>query len=286
MDYLYLGEFRNMIPVRLNLKINQSRGIFSFLNDSTMIDSDRKELIATEKYEKQLSQLSAENILFDDILFKSNFIKIFRRLIPKFELSGKEIILEMGASHGWASVLLKNKYPDCYLVASDLVPDNLQHIFRYEKLLNTNIDEKWAFNCRDIPFKEKTFDRIFTFAAFHHFGEYGNYSKSLEQMIKILKPEGKILLLYEPSSPQYLYKLALKRVSKRKEIDNVDEDILVLANIEKIVKKLGCEFKAELFPFYKHRKSIVSTNYYYLLSKLGNFKRFFICTVNIIIEKK
>lgn len=274
-----------MIPIRLDIKIDKSEQIITYFNNSVMIDSDKKEFIANNQYENSIANSQDIIILLNDIIFKSDFIKTFKTLMPKLELSGTEKILEMGAAHGWASVLVKSEYPDCYVVASDLVPDTIKHAARYEKLLNINLDEKWGFNCRDIPFKEETFDRIFTFASFHHFGEYGDYNNSLEQMIKILKPKGKIVLLYEPSSPQCLYKFAFKRVNKRRDIDGVDEDVLVPSRIEKIVKKLDCKFRAELFPFYLYRPSIASTNYYYLLSKLGWFQRFFVSTVNIVIEK-
>lgn len=275
-----------MIPTRSNLEIDKSEQVISYFNSSVMIDSDQKEFIATGKHEENVVQNQEMAITtFNDVVFKADFIRTFEALIPRLDLSGTEKILEMGAAHGWASALLKSKYPDCYVVASDLVPDAIKHAAIYEKLLNINLDEKWSFNCRDIPFEAETFDRIFAFAAFHHFGEYGDYSNCLEQMVNILKPKGKIVLLYEPSSPQYLYKYAFKRVNKRLEIDGVDEDVLVPSKIKKIAEKLGCKFEYELFPFYNHRPSIASTNYYYLLSKLGWFQRFFVSTVNIVIEK-
>jgi SAM-dependent methyltransferase len=275
-----------MIPIQSDIKPYQDKEVLCFFNDSVIIDSDKKEFIANDKYENSISSSDDGIILFNDIVFKADFIKTFQTLMPKLELNGTERVLEMGAAHGWASVILKNQYPNCYVVASDLVPDTIKHSTKYEKLLKTRLDEKWAFNCRALPFEEESFDRIFTFASFHHFGDYGDYSKSLEQMIRILKPQGKIFLLYEPSSPKYLYKLAFKRANKRRDIDGVDEDVLVPSKIENIVRELGCEFRAELFPFYLYRENITSAAYYYALSKLGIFQKSLVSTVNLIIEKK
>lgn len=274
-----------MIPTQSKVKPDQDEGILCFFNNAVMIESDRKEFIANNRYEASVSNHYDAEILLEDIVFKSNFIRTFQTVMPKLQLSGSEKILEMGASHGWASVLVKYKYPGCYMVASDLVPDTLKHAHRWEKLLQVKLDEKWSFNCRDIPFKNEQFDRIFTFASFHHFGEYGDYSKSLMEMTRILKPQGKIILLYEPSSPSYLYPLAFKRVNKRRDIDGVDEDVLVISRLGKIAQQLGCRLHAEWFPFHLYRDSIASTNYYFLLSKLGGVQKLFVSTVNLVIEK-
>jgi hypothetical protein len=53
----------------------------------------------------------------------------------------------------------------------------------------------------------------------------------------------------------------------------------------KHVKIINCKFRAEFFPEYLYREGIASTNYYYLLSKVGIFKKLFLSTVNIVIEK-
>jgi ubiquinone/menaquinone biosynthesis C-methylase UbiE len=274
-----------MIAIRSTLQPSKDKEVLCFLRDDYLSESDKKEFIAYQNTEQERS--SNEKVeLFDDLVFKSNFIKIFKELlISRLELCGTEKILEMGAGQAWASVLVKSKYPNSYVVASDLVPVSLNFCLHYEKFLNVYIDEKWAFNCRDIPFEDGQFDRIFTFAAFHHFGESNDYSKVINEMVRILKPKGKIVLLYEPSSPKYLYNLAFKRVNARRDLDGVDEDVLVISKLEKHVNSIHCKFKAEIFPEYLYREGIASTIYYYVLSKLGVLKNLFLSTVNIVIEK-
>jgi len=273
-----------MISIRNNIQYHQEGQIFCAANARSLSESDRKEFIAYQKTDLQRSDNKGREV-FEDIVFKSNFIKIFQQLIPCLELSGTEKILEMGAGQGWASVILKNKYPNSYVVASDLVPVALNFCTNYEKLLNTYIDEKWSFNCRDIPFEDNQFDRIFTVAAFHHFGENNDYSKTIQEMVRILKPQGKIILLYEPSSPKYLYNIAYKRVNKRRDLDGVDEDVLILSKIKDSVKIINCKFRADLFPEFSYREGFNSTIYYYFLSKLGILSKLLVSTVNIIIEK-
>lgn len=273
-----------MIPIRENIQYHQDGEVFCASNEQSLSGSDRKEFIAYQKSDSQRSDNKGIEV-FDDIVFKSNFIKTFQQLIPCLELSGNEKILEMGAGQGWASVILKNKYPNSYVIASDLVPVALNFCKNYEELLNTYIDEKWAFNCRDIPFEDNQLDMIFTMAAFHHFGENNDYSKTIQEMARVLKPKGKIILLYEPSSPKYLYNLAYKRVNKRRDLDGVDEDVLILSKIQDSANRVNCKFRAEFFPEFSYREGLNSTIYYYLLSKLGIFSKFLVSTVNIIIEK-
>ncbi len=277
-----------MISIRSDLKIQEKDQVLYFLNEKDITKSDQKEFSANNAYEERIIEKANEKTIFEDLISKSSFIKTFKEFLPALQISKNQTVLEMGAAHGWASVLLKNEYPDSYVVASDLVPETVQHSEWYETLLNTQINEKWAFNCRNIPFQDETFDRIFTFAAFHHFGDNGDYTKPLVEMIRILKPNGKIVLLYEPSAPQYLYKFAYRRVNRRRHIDGVDEDVLILSKLKAITQKLGCEFSFDLNPFYMHRDGIGSTFYYYFLSrfsKIPSFQKMFINTANITISK-
>jgi SAM-dependent methyltransferase len=189
----------------------------------------------------------------------------------------------MGAGQGWASVLVKQAYPTCYVVASDLVPISVAGSKYFEQQLQAPLDEKWGFNSRDIPFENEQFDRIFTMAAFHHFSDRGDFGKALEEMLRILKPGGQIKLLYEPSAPRYLYGLEMMRVNRR--TDDVDEDVLVIKNIKSLESKLSCKVSYQYFPYAHHRDSLVSTIYYFGLSKVKFLAPFLPCTTNVTIRK-
>jgi SAM-dependent methyltransferase len=274
-----------MISTRPEVHLQEDGGVLCFLNDSVLTQSDRKELVAVDKWEAELAQYSEGRAIFDDIVRKSNFIQTFRQVISRLNLTGEETVLEMGASHCWASVLLKTMYPGCYFVAADLIADCVRHAAQWERLLDVKIDEKWAFNCRDVPFREAQFDVIFTFASFHHFGENGTYETAVREMVRILKPGGRIVLLYEPSSSPIFYKAAFKRVNRKRQAEGIDEDVLVCGNLRKVVEKLGCSFEATTYPIWQYRESAGSTIYYFLLSRFGPLKRFFVSTVNIEIRR-
>jgi ubiquinone/menaquinone biosynthesis C-methylase UbiE len=269
-----------MIPLRQDIKTQQNEGINFYLNEAIISKSDRKEIDAAQKFEES-RVVQAVDDTFDAIVFRSPSIRIFQNLMSRLQLSGDETILEMGGGFCWASALLKREFPNAYVVGSDLIFSNLEFTAKFEKVLPTSLDEKWAFNCKEIPFESEQFDRIFVFAAFHHFGEQNDFTQTLAEMVRVLKSKGKIVLLYEPSSPAYLYQAAYKRVN----IDPyADEDLLVLSKIEQITNSLKCKFSCEFYPSYEDR-SLMSTIYYFTLNKISLLQKLLPCTVNVFIEK-
>lgn len=274
-----------MIPLRPDVHPDSLGQVQRAFDEQLLTKSDRKEFVSNDKFEAEQRGRSEGQIILSDLLHKCDFIRTFQTVIPRLDLRNGQTVLEMGASHGWACAMLKAQFPSCYIVASDLVPETVAYASRYEQLLGCRIDEKWAFNSRHIPFADAQFDRIFTFASFHHFGEGGNYEKALGEMVRVLRSGGKIALLYEPSSPAYLYNRAFKRVNRKRSHEGVDEDVLVSRKLEPAARRLGCTFQAEPMPFYRFRSSLAASNYYFLLSKLGSLCRAFVTTVNITIEK-
>lgn len=272
-----------MIQVLEGVETYRHYGISCVKDASSLSESDDKELLfwSTDPLE------SPRGDFFDNIVHKAGFISVFKQLMPCLGLTGKETVLEMGGGHCWASALIKRSFPGCYVVASDLSPDAVRSIDSYETVLQTSVDEKWAFNCRQIPFAGEQFDLIFTFAAFHNFGERGDFGAAVREMVRVLRPAGRIVLLYEPSSPEWVYRWAFERVNRKRASFShaIDEDILVLPKIRRIAERLNCRFEEQFFTSFEERPGIVETLYYYTLTRLKPVRRFLPCTVNVVIEK-
>jgi SAM-dependent methyltransferase len=272
-----------VIAVLSELDTYRYHGVSCVRNASLLSKSDEKELLfwSTDPLESPYGDL------FDNLVQKADFIKVFDKVMPRLELTGKETILELGGGHCWASAMVKRNHPNCYVVASDLSPDAVRFLEKYEGILRVLVDEKWAFNSRQIPFEKEQFDRIFTFATFHHFGENNDFGAVIREMLRVLQPAGKIVLLYEPSSSQWLYERAFERVNRKRAAfsHTIDEDVLVLSKIKRICDELGCRCKAQYFTSYEERSGIVETVYYYTLTRLKPLRWLLPCTVNLEIEK-
>ena len=273
-----------MVELRESIQWSEQAGVKVYLPQTAINGSDKKEFASNERFEMTVRSKNPERALFDDILAKSDFIQTFQDVADLIDVHEGQTVLELGASHGWASVMMKVDCPGAYVIVSDLVPECVRYASYYERALASTVDEKWAFSVRDIPFTDAQFDRIFAFAAFHHFGDHGDYSHTLGEIARVLKPGGKIVLLYEPSSPGFLYEMARRRVNRKREHECVDEDVLLVSRLRQIAAPLGLSLQAAPFPIFQHRGSVGSTVYYYLLNKL-NLGRLTVCTNNIVMQK-
>ncbi|MBU6302116.1 MAG: methyltransferase domain-containing protein [Verrucomicrobia bacterium] len=260
-------------------------GVRSWIREADLSSSDRKEFTANHAYEAARKGLSPKSLIRGDLLDKSAFLKTFGGLEPRLDLRGGETVLELGACHGWAGVMLKHRRPDCTVVIADLLADALAHAARWEELFEVSLDGKWACHCRNLPFADAQFDRIFTFASFHHFGLGNKFHGALAEMLRILKPGGRIVLLYEPSAPPFLYRLIHRMVNRRRVAEGVDEDVLVPGRLRREVLALGAEARFSFFPEARFRESPLATLYYMVLGWFPWLCRFTLSTVNVTISK-
>lgn len=274
-----------MVRVRDAIAIEMSDEVRVYLPQSALNDSDAKEFVANATWERSVASKANGRMLFDDITSKADFIRTFQAIKSTLDIHPGHTVLELGASHGWASVIAKDDCPEAHVVTSDVVPDCVKHCKRYEGAVGRQVDEKWAFSVRDIPFADAQFDRIFTFAAFHHFGDHGDYTRPMAEIARVLKPGGALVLLYEPTSPAFLHRWAHTRVNQNRAHEGVDEDVLVMDSLRALGDKLGLSMQASPFPFYRYRGSVASTVYYYALAKL-RLSSFLVCSANFVFRKR
>lgn len=276
------GSRTSKKPQLANVQIEQLGSVNIFRDEVSLSESDRKELRFWEDDPGE----GPDADIFENIIYKSRVMLTFRRASKFMNVAGGETILELGSGQGWASVMLKRKYPDCYVVASDVSPHALLVASKYEAVTATAINEKWASGASRLPFSDNQFDMVFCFAAFHHFIIGDRYRATLTEILRVLRPGGCLILLYEPSSPSFFYFLATRRVNNnRAHVAAIDEDVLQLRKLHKETDRLRAKFEYQYFPDYQDRLGVASTVYYWVLSKIPLLRAILPCTVNVRITK-
>lgn len=253
--------------------------IRSFIDPERLSEREHKELDFWANDERERPGAD----FFENVCHKSRFMTVFRHNLDRLGLEGGERVLELGSGHGWASALVKRRFPDCYVVASDVSADALATALRYEGLLDTTIDEKWACTADRLPFADGNFDRVFAFAAFQHVIIGERYRGVLGEVLRVLRPGGRLVMLYEPSAPTWLHHGAKWRVRRGRAVDAVDEDILHLRTLEQACDELNAAVRIVYDPDFLDRPGELQTVYYAGLHFLPLLRRCLPCTVNVEI---
>lgn len=91
-------------------------------------------------------------------------------------------ILDIGCGNG-----RNMKYPN-YIFHG---VDNCEEFIKLAKLVSSNV---YLSDMTSLPFEDNYFDAIISIASFHHLSTIERRLKCLEEMYRVLKPGGKILL--------------------------------------------------------------------------------------------
>jgi SAM-dependent methyltransferase len=145
---------------------------------------------------------------------KFNESRVFLEKLKDFSdvFSSATDILELGAGQCWASCMVKRQLPAARVVATDLAPCAVASAHRWERLLESKLDQVAVCRSYSTPFPDNSFDLVFAFSAAHHFG---NHEGTLKELRRLLRPGGSALYFHEPSSPRTLYPFAYRRVNAK-----------------------------------------------------------------------
>jgi len=222
----------------------------------------------------QFSVRNLQNKLKETVILK-NKIKYYNNY---FQKSSK--ILEIGAGQGWASCILKIKFPSKKIIMSDISEYAVQSLKYWEKHYGIKVDQSIVCNSSKLPFNNGSLDLIYCFSSAHHFGKM---LETLQEIRRVLKKGGICLFLCEPTCKKYLYKIALWRVNKIRPY--VWEDILHVDEMIKYGKSAGFKnIQVNFIPDLSN-KNVIKKIYYFILSKMTFLQYILPSSVDYIFEK-
>lgn len=148
--------------------------------------------VEAETYSHRADSFAEEDALK---MGRPEFTRPMREKVNKSDL-----ILELcGGSARHGLNLMKDGYR---VVESDIAIGAVQKARQFaEKLGIANKSFFCVIDAENIPFPENTFSAIFLIASLHHLQDY---NKALKEIHRCLKPNGILLIGYEPNNWQYI----------------------------------------------------------------------------------
>jgi len=203
----------------------------------------------------------------------------FDHMVERFGLTFEGSVLELGGGYGYLSAYLKKKRPELEVVYSDVSVEAVRKSRQFEDFFGTRVDAKWVTGAEDTPFPDASFDRVLFFASFHH---TQNPGAAVREVARILKPGGKVYMLFEPSCPAYLKPLYDFHVRR----ETVKENYYTVGEYRRFFTQAGLKFRRHNYRSYLYRHSERSSLYYAFLSLLPGFlANAFPCSQVLIGEK-
>jgi ubiquinone/menaquinone biosynthesis C-methylase UbiE len=219
---------------------------------------------------------SLENLLNKSVDL-STFNDIVSRYAPEFARAAS--ILEVGGGQGWASCVVKRRFPAARVTVSDAVDAAIAGRPIWERVFNTRLDASVAAPAQELPVADESINLLFCFAAAHHFVDH---DAALREAYRVLAPNGVCLWLYEPTSPALLHRLAESRVN-RKRVD-VPEHVLVPEQILAKARAAGFDASVEFSPDGVRRGRLTAI-YYAMLQLVPALARVLPCTAHFVFRK-
>lgn len=194
----------------------------------------------------------------ENLLNKGVEASIFGEILGHLsaEFAPARRVVEVGGGQGWASCIVKRRYPGAHVTLTDAVPAAVAGRGIWERVFNCQLDAAFAAPAQRIPLPDGSADVVFCYAAAHHFVDH---RAALAEAHRLLTPGGSCLWLYEPTSPALLHGFAEARVNRKR--TDVHEHVLVPAQILRNARATGFSASVRYWPNTLRRGRIESLYY-------------------------
>lgn len=144
--------------------------------------------------------------------------RMFVLALEALQLTGQEMVLDVGAGQGWASRYFAAK--GCHVFTTDIVDDEYYGLGRAWAIMEHAgvYFEPMLADGERLPYPDNQFDVVFISTALHHFVEQGPF---LREAWRVLKPGGRMMVSNEPAIPIFARETDVTSL-----IEEVDEGIV------------------------------------------------------------
>jgi ubiquinone/menaquinone biosynthesis C-methylase UbiE len=147
-------------------------------------------------------------------------------------------LLNIGCGHGADFLPFKDSFE---LSGIDISPEMLKYAERYMRKHGFTAEVKQA-DMRSLPFPDATFDFALAVASLHHIEGKSDRLKAVQEMYRILKPEGEAFItVWNANQPRFLFKprdVTVPWHNKEEEINRFYH-LFSYREIEILVKAVG-----------------------------------------------
>lgn len=166
--------------------------------------------------------------LYDPIVSLMGFDSARSELISGANIEPRHRVLDIGCGTGTLVVRLKRQYGVAQVVGLDPDPKALRRarIKAARAAVSVQLDQGFA---NELPYKEESFDRVFSSFMFHHLNKQER-ENMLKEVLRVLKPDGSfhfVDFIVDDASPGFFDRLFRAHAQMK---DNSDEGIRELVS--------------------------------------------------------
>lgn len=206
-----------------------------------------------------------------------NFLRKLNDFRPAF--SSAERVLELGSGQGWAGCIVKKEFPAAKVFVSDISQWAVTSHKLWERIFEVELDGSFACRGNAIPVADESMDLVYCFAAAHHFVDH---EATLQEIRRILRPNGRCLYLYEPACRRYLHARAKARVNRKR--PHVPEDVLVWPELLEVARAAGLRPSLS-FDASTVNRGPIEQIYYRCLQGIPLLKNLLPCTTDFVFQR-